>query len=139
MTRRETPAVWLELMESKRLHSIRDLGAALSVSPQTASRLVHGDASSRQTIEAAAELLGVTPERIRQMRHETPLSPFRLPPEADQLGPRQRAAIVAVVRAMLEPTDASSMSSNDDLITEEAVALQQIERARERERNHRRR
>jgi transcriptional regulator with XRE-family HTH domain len=111
VTRRETPIEWVRLLESKRLHSIRDLAAALDVSPQTATRLVHGEHSSRQTIEAAAELLGVTPERIRELRHEAALPPFRLPPEADQLSQRQRAAVVAVVRAMMEPAHAAAIGA----------------------------
>lgn len=107
--RRETPTEWLPLLGAKRLHSLRDLAVAIGISPQTATRLVHGEHTSRQTIEAAAELLGVTPERIRELRHEAPVLAFRLPPEADQLGTRQRAAIVEVIRAMLELTDATAI------------------------------
>lgn len=97
-------------MEKRRLHSLRDLASALDVAPQTATRLVHGEQTSRETIEAAAKLLGVPAEKIHELRNEAPLPPFRLPPEADQLGPRQRTAIVAVVKAMLEMTDATPTS-----------------------------
>lgn len=106
------------------LHSIRDLATALNVSPQTAVRLVFGEHSSRETIEAAAELLGVPTTRVREMRQETPLQPFRLPPEADQLGQKQRAAIVAVVRAMLEPDDAP--------MNETQVVADEVEKRRQK-------
>jgi transcriptional regulator with XRE-family HTH domain len=103
--KRETPLQWEPVLESAGLHSARDLARVLDVSPQTAIRLLHGEKTSRETIEAAAVVLGVTPEDVRKLREELALPPFRLPPEADHLTPRQRAAIVAVVRAMLEPPD----------------------------------
>lgn len=131
MTRRELPEAWAKAMEPKRLRSLRDLARKLEVSPQTASRLVHGEQTSRDTIEAAAELLQISPERIRAMRNEEPLPPFRLPPEADQLGQQQRAAVVAVVRAMLEPRNAPAMKdrtghpvpqTQDDIVADQALA-----------------
>lgn len=101
---------WEPVLEGAGLHSARDLARELGVSPSTAARLLHGEQTSRETIEAAATLLGISPERVRELRDEVALPPFRLPPDADQLSQRQRAAIVAVVRAMLEPADAPAMS-----------------------------
>lgn len=106
--KRETPLPWVEALESAGLHSARDLARELAVSPQTAVRLIHGEQTSRETMEAAAGILGLTVEKVQELRGETPLPPFRLPPEADRLSQRQRAAVFAVVRAMLEPEDGTA-------------------------------
>lgn len=130
MARRETPLWWVPVLEAAGLHSARDLARELDVSPQTAVRLVHGEQTSRETIEAAATLLGVTPERIRELREEESLPPFRLPPEADRLGPKQRTAVVAVVRAMLELADAATKtraaSAADSPTHEESIAARDV-------------
>lgn len=108
MMKRETPTQWARVLEGAGIHSARDLARELDVSPQTAVRLLHGEQTSRDTIEAAATLLGISPEKVLALRGETSLPPFRLPPDADRLTQRQRAAVVAVVRAMLEPADAAA-------------------------------
>lgn len=111
--RRETPVQWLKPLEAKGLHSARDLAVALEVAPQTAIRLLHGGGVLRETIEAAADLLGLTVSEVKQLRGEVALPPFVLPAEADRLTVRQRDAILGVVRAFLEV-------SNDRPATTEA-------------------
>lgn len=104
VTRRDTPEQWLPLLERQRIHSARQLAEQLGISPQTATRLLHGEQTSEETITAAADLLRVAPAEIRRLRGEVVLPPFRLPADADKLTPAQRAAVRAVVRAMLQPT-----------------------------------
>jgi hypothetical protein len=101
--KRETPAQWISLLETHGIHSARGLAERMDVSVQTAVRLLHGEQTSDGTIDAAAELLGVGRDDIRRLRGEVALPPFRLPSEADTLSPRQRSAVLAVVRAMLDP------------------------------------
>lgn len=113
--RRETPPDWCTLMEARGLYSIRALARGLDIAAETASRLVHGGASSAETIEAAAMLLKVSPDRIRAIRGEIAVSPFSLPRGADALTRRQRDAVLAVVRAMLDPVAAGVDEDLDEL------------------------
>lgn len=105
MNKRETPAQWLPVLERHRIHSARDLAARLGVAVQTASRLLHGEQTSGRTIADAAALLGVTVEDIHELRGEARRRPFVIPDGADRLTPKQRAAVKAVILAMLENTD----------------------------------
>lgn len=104
MARRDIPPQWLPLLERNGIHSARQLAERLDVAPMTATRLLHAESTSPETIQAAADQLRVETAEIRRLRGEVELPPFQLPHEADQLTPRQRAAVLAVVRAML-PTD----------------------------------
>lgn len=103
MSRRDIPPQWLPLLEKERIHSARQLADRLGIGPSTATRLLHGEQTSPETIERVATLLKEPAAKIRELRGEVVLPPFRLPVEADQLTPRQRQAVLAVVRAMLDP------------------------------------
>lgn len=85
------------------MSSGRDLAAAMDVSPQTAQRVLHGEPVSEETLDAAAMTLGVTVDRLRELRQEPPRQPFVLPAESERLTERQRQAVLSVVRAMLDP------------------------------------
>jgi hypothetical protein len=91
-------------MEPLRFHSLRDLALAADVSPQTITRLVFREATSNETVSAVARALKVNEERIWALfGRSSDITPFRLPIDADRLSPRQRTAVLAVVRAMLDP------------------------------------
>lgn len=107
VSRDPLPEPWRSALEPKGIHSKRGLASKIGVSPQTAKRLIDGIGSpSSDTVNAVAdeffngdrakvwELAGLA----RQDHGD-----FRLPPEASQLDPEQRAAVLAVVRAMLPP------------------------------------
>jgi hypothetical protein len=102
--RRDTPPEWVQVMEPRRLHSLRDLSRASGVSTQTVTRLVFGESTSESTVEKVATALSLTTQQVWRLHGRTEdLQPFRLPEGADHLSPVQRAAVAAVVRAMLNP------------------------------------
>lgn len=104
---RELPPAWRKVMEPKRLHSLRDLATAAGVSPSTASRLIHGERTSQETVDAVAAVLGISGAQVWEMHGKPRTAPFTLDPDADRLSPTQRAAIKAVIRAMLEGANTS--------------------------------
>jgi transcriptional regulator with XRE-family HTH domain len=120
--RREIPDGWLLLMEKKGLHSGRALAAKMGVSQETVQRMLHGEATSSETMERAADVLGVKAAGLWALRGETPPAPFLLPAEAERLTPKQRAAVVAVVRAMLEP------AADEEQTVTPAVPLRKVAR-----------
>lgn len=138
--RRETPLQWVPVLEAAGFHSARRFGEELGVAPQTALRLLHGEPTSRDTIEAAATLLGVSVEKIRELRGERALPPFRLPPEADHLTQRQRVAVVAVVRAMLEghPPEDELRTEAELVESAKAAAVRVVSRRKRNEEPERR-
>lgn len=61
---------------------------------------------SEPTLKGLAAAFGVSLPTVRKAAGKgVETKPFRLPSEADHLTRRQRAAVVEVVRAMLEPDD----------------------------------
>ena len=83
------------------------------VSHTTLNKILAGRAENRQsatTLEAIAALAEVSRARVHTAAgRPVPGRPFReeLPPEADLLTRKQRDAVLGVVRALLEPADAS--------------------------------
>lgn len=102
----EIPQPWRDAMENAGAYSIRDLAAKTGTGPTTVSDLLHGrKLSSERTMQAVADALRLPATTIREWaataRGEE--KPFELPPEANRLTRRERDAILAVVRAMLDP------------------------------------
>lgn len=95
-------------MEPHGLHSARDLAVAVEVSPSSITRLIHGEQTSEETIGRVAQRLGISADRVRELRGKPRPNPFTLDEEADRLSPTQRAAVRSVVRAMLEGSEEQS-------------------------------
>lgn len=97
-------------MEIKGIHSIRGLAAKAGISPQTAKRVIDGTGDpSFETITAIADALyGGDREPVYALlgdRRQVDHGPWQLPEEVtSQLDEEQRAAVLAVARAML-PAD----------------------------------
>jgi transcriptional regulator with XRE-family HTH domain len=100
---REIPKQWLKLLGKHGIGSARKLAEKMDVGPSTATRLLQGEPVDEDTIDKAAAVLKTTAAQIRELRGEPPRKPFHLPEIADLLTPRQRQAVLAVVRAMVEP------------------------------------
>lgn len=102
----EIPQPWRDAMENAGAYSIRDLAAKTGTGPTTVSDLLHGrKLSSERTMQAVADALRLPATTIREWaaasRGEE--KPFELPAEANRLTRRERDAVLAVVRAMLDP------------------------------------
>lgn len=129
--RRGIPDAWRVAFERRGLHSGRDLARAMDVSPQTVQRLLHGGPTSKETIDAAAMTLGVSPNEIRRWRQERPRQPFVLPPEADDLDEKQRQVVLSVVRAILDA--AAGADAEDDPSVVELRAARRVSEPKRRE------
>ncbi|MCW2843897.1 MAG: family transcriptional regulator [Nocardioides sp.] len=116
MSREPLPEPWRSALEPKGIESKRGLASRVGISPQTAKRLIDGIGSpSAETVARVAdELFGGDRVRVWELAGiaREDHGDWALPPEASQLDPDQRAAVLAVVRAMLPP-DARRRVSGD--------------------------
>lgn len=107
MSRDPLPEPWRTALESKGISSKRGLATKVGISPQTAKRLIDGEGKpSPETVAAVAdELFNGDRTRVWELAGESrqDYGDWQLPAEASQLDPDQRAAVLAVVRAMLPP------------------------------------
>jgi hypothetical protein len=107
VSREPLPEPWRSALEPKGIESKRGLASRVGISPQTAKRLIDGIGSpSAETVALVADELfdgdraGVW--RLAGIARQDH-GDWVLPPEASQLDQEQRAAVLAVVRAMLPP------------------------------------
>lgn len=87
-------------------HSFRALADKAGIGTTTVTGLVYGRRQSdEKTLQAVADALRLPVPTIRKWASQALglEAPFELPPEANQLNPRQRQAILTVVRVMLDP------------------------------------
>ena len=116
MNRDTLPEPWRSALERKGISSMRGLAAKAGVSPQTAKRLIDGTGMpSYNTIVAIADAVfdgdrGYVWELAGVERQD--FGDFQLPPEASQLDPEQRAAVLAVVKAMLPRAEGGGLGGN---------------------------
>jgi len=101
----DVPAPWREAMEKAGTYSRRQLADKAGTGTSTVSDLIYGrKLTSEPTLQAVADALRLPVTTVRgwaaAARGEH--KPFELPPEANRLGRRQREAVLAVVRAMLD-------------------------------------
>lgn len=105
VSRDELPEPWRTALERKGISSKRGLATKAGVSPQTAKRLIDGIGKpSAETVAAVADaVFGGDRTLVWGLagQNRQDYGPWELPPEASQLDPEQRAAVLAVVRAML--------------------------------------
>lgn len=116
MSTDQLPEPWGPILEAKGIHSYRDLGAAIGVAPETARRLVRGDSTSAATVtKAAAALFAGDRSRVYELHGSAHVDygPWSLPPEASLLDREQRAAVLAIVKAML-PKDVRRVVRDQD-------------------------
>lgn len=101
------PTPWRQPLEVKGITSKRGLAARAGISPATASRLIDGVGTpSVETVAAVADsVFDGDRDRVWALagfdRRDS--GDWTLPPEASLLDQEQRAAVLAVVRAMLPP------------------------------------
>lgn len=92
-------------MQRRGIPSARALAERAGVSVTAVLRLMHREGRpSEQVISDVAKALGLTPQLVRELA-KVPAGeedPFVLPPEANRLNRRQRAAVVEIVRLLLE-------------------------------------
>jgi transcriptional regulator with XRE-family HTH domain len=97
-------------MEPKGISSGRQLATKSGVSPETIWRMFRGEGVvSHETVVAVADVLfGGDRNRVYELAESARRDhggTFELPPDASRLTPRQRDAVLAVVRSMLDPTE----------------------------------
>jgi len=97
-------------MDPRGIGSARALASKADVSVQAVLRLMHGDGEpTEDVVVSVAFALGVTPSTIRAMAGlpAGENEPFILPPEANRLDRRQRAAVVELVRLLADTAPAT--------------------------------
>jgi hypothetical protein len=103
--RDEMPEPWRTALARKGIDSLRGLADKAGISPMAASRLVKGEGTSVETVNAVAWFVFDDDVEyvwaLRGLSGVKDQGRFDLPPEAGLLTGDQRAAVVAVVRAML--------------------------------------
>lgn len=72
--------------------------------------------------KAVADALGITPEKLLELRGDPVTVPFQLPARASQLNQRERDAVLGVVHALLDARDRYDSDTNSDTPTEEQGA-----------------
>lgn len=107
------------------MYSLRDLANRTGgIATSTVAALVHGRRQSDETtIAAVAEALRLEVTTIRAWAAQAlgERQPFELPPEANRLTRRERDAVLAVVRAMLDPVGQVAESTTGSGKTEAAA------------------
>lgn len=95
-------------MENAGLYSLNDLGRRSGIATTTVAALVYGRRQSdERTIQQVADAMRLPVTTIREWAATTlgEAEPFKLPAEANRLNRRQRAAVIELVRSMIEPVD----------------------------------
>lgn len=112
----ELPEPWGSVLGPKGVHSYRDLGARSGFNHQTAWRLVNGGGTSQGTLrKVAVEFFDGDVNYVLRLRGSAAVDhgEWSLPAEASLLTEEQRAAILAVVRAMLPVETRQRQESTD--------------------------
>lgn len=118
-------------MENAGTYSLRDLSGKTGIGTSTVSDLIHGrKLTSERTMQVVADTLRLPVTTIREWaataRGEE--KPFELPPEANQLNRKQRAAILTIVRAMVDPgEEPAAQPPAPDLSRVEGLRLAEVE------------
>ena len=63
--------------------------------------------------EAVADALGITPEKLLELRGDPVTAPFQLPARASQLNQRERDAVLSIVHALLDARDRHDQPARD--------------------------
>lgn len=99
----ELPEPWGSELSEKGVHSYGDLAAGLGISKGTAHRLVTGATSPTTVQKMADKYFAGDADRVYELRKSTlrGYGPWNPPESVMLLSPRQRAAIEAVIAAMV--------------------------------------
>lgn len=101
---KELPEPWATELAPKRIHSYRELGAAVDVSHGTAWRLVQGKKISADTVRKVADsLFAGDRDKVWRLHGlaRRDHGDWELPPEASLLTEEQRKAVLAVTWALI--------------------------------------
>jgi hypothetical protein len=117
VSREPLPEPWRSALEPTGIESKRGLASRVGISPQTAKRLIDGigNPSAETVARVADELFDGDRARVWELAGiaREDHGDWVLPPEASQLDADQRAAVLAVVRAML-PADVRHRQTGEE-------------------------
>lgn len=105
--RKETPAAWRSLMDSRGISSLRALAEKAGVSHTVTSRMVNGTGIPKdESVTAVAEALNVQPATIYKLLQQAvpaESGPWYPPAESARLTASQRDALAQLIRSMVPP------------------------------------
>lgn len=114
--RRPIPAHWAEHMDRRGIPSIRQLAQRAGMSQPPIEGVIYGDSKnpSERTLGAIAEALDIPLTDVYWLAGKTvPLAEIWEPPaEANRLTPKQRDALDALIRAIVDPGERAAAPSN---------------------------
>ncbi len=94
----------------------RPLATRIGMEHSTLARVLKGERSSKASIQKVADAFGISVEQVHKLRGESAAhaySPFVLPDEAGRLNDKERRAIRAVIRALLDAKEPLPQSSDN--------------------------
>lgn len=102
MSNRGIPPQWLPYFADKQIEGYRDLERKAQIDYARARRVVTGEGTSDEAVQAVADALGIPTRKVWELRGEPVPTPFVLPDQAGHLNRRERDAILAIVRSLIE-------------------------------------
>ena len=143
----ELPEPWRTAAEQAGVRqSLRGLADAAGVGHPTIKRLIAEGRTSPKTVQAVADALAVTVERVEEWAGMEPATgePWNPPDAARRLSPRARAALTELILAITDErggTDANTAEAGEkiDEADDRPVSLQDAKRRRLQARTQQRR
>lgn len=102
------PEQWRPLFDRAGIEfGYRPLAARAGLTHTRVHRLIRGGGTTDEAIQMVAAALGVKASKVRELRDEpaVEIEPFILPDDAGRLNDKERDAIRAVIRALLDAKD----------------------------------
>lgn len=116
-------------MAAREIPNATRLAGAAGLAHETVRRVFAGKGRpSETTIEKLAAALGGSVPQMRLLagRPAGELEPFILPPEANQLGAREREVVLSMIHALLQASDRSSELRRSPSVLDQAPSAPRL-------------
>lgn len=110
------PEQWRTLFDAAGVEfGYRPLATRIGMNHTRVRRLLRGGGTTAEAIQLVADALHVPPSKVRELRGEpaSEFEPFILPDDAGRLNDRERDAVRAIVRVLLDARDAHHADQSD--------------------------
>jgi transcriptional regulator with XRE-family HTH domain len=110
------PPAWRPYFDESGIDSLAELARRIGVHTSTVSGIVNGKTKNPKAhnLDHIREALHMSVDEMTKLLGRRVLKPVEFPREFDLLTPTQQAAIVSVVRSMIDPAEGSGVESPGD-------------------------